>query len=311
MNNVSRPAAGLKLSQAQVGTVALLAAMTLWGTAYVAAKFALRDLGPMTAAFTRFGLATLITLPILFFVHGWQPIRREYVLALIGSALFQTTFYFALQYSGLRYTSAANTALIVNTRPLVIVLLAQVFLRERLTRKKWLGLLVAFLGVVILIGGPSANLPPEHVWGDFLIVLNALSAGLGILCAKKVLACYNPFTALVYQIALGTLGLLPLALIETNGQIPMGSPTSWSAIMFMAVFCTAIPQVLLNVGLTKMDASQAAPFYFLVPVLNAIIAYYFLSEPITWALAMGGVLILLGNYWASSNGSHQRVKSGN
>ncbi len=289
----------LALTEGQWGEIALLIAMGLWGTTYVAAQIALRDLGPMMAAFTRFALASVVTWPILLLTHGVQPLVRRFVPALIGSALFQTTLYFALQYTGMRYTTTANTALIVNTRPLVIALLSVFFLREHLARKNWLGLVVAFVGVVVLVGAPNAVLAPDHVWGDFLIGLNALSGALGIICAKRALEYYQPFTALVYQITLGALGLLPLALIETGGQFPMPSVTAWTAIAYMAILCTAIPQALLNVGLTKMRVAQAAPFYYIVPILNIIVAYFVLGESITWALAVGGGLILLGNFLAS------------
>lgn len=296
INERQRRFPDLALNDEQWGSVAMLAAMVLWGTTYVAAKFALREMGPMMAAFVRFFIACVATWPVLLFSRRQQPIVRKSLPSLIGSALFQTTIYFALQYTGMRYTTAANTSLIVNTRPLIIAVLSLLALPERLLRAQWSGLMLAFVGVVVLVGGPSAELPPDHLLGDFLIVLNAMSGALGFVFAKRVLGYYNPFTALVYQITIGALGLLPLALIESGGRMPDVSLATWGVLVYLAIPCTAVPQSLQNVALSRLPVSKAAPFLYTIPILNVVFAHYLLGEPITWALVVGGALILAGTY---------------
>ena len=290
------------LNNKQQGYAAVLIAMLMYGTTYVAAKFALNDISPITTAFIRFLLASLIAWPILYFTHNIKPIKKEFVWYLIGSGLFQTTFYFALQYTGMRYTTTSNTSLIVNSRPIVLAILGFIFLHEKLNWKQWIGLLIAFGGVALLIGGQNSQLPPIHMYGDFLIVLNAVSGAIGIICAKRTLEYLRPFTAMVYQITIGAIGLLPMALFESGGKIPTASVGAWWSIVYMAIFTTILCQLFLNIGLKSLPASIVAPFYFIVPFINVIVAYFVLHEPITWALAVGGVLIMIGTLFSNRMG---------
>lgn len=278
--------------------LALVASTLIMGSAYVGAKLALQGSGPYVTAFYRFLIATLVCWPVLFITGGIQPVHRRHIGYLVGYGLFQTTFYFALQYLGLRYTTASNTALIVNTRPLFMALLALVFLKERFKLVQWIAFLISFIGVFIILYNPGVAIMPNHLFGDFLIVLNALSGALGVLLGKKLLYDYKPFTILVYQITIGTIGLLPLALVETKGHL-LTARVDWGVVLFLAIFLTAIAQSLFNYGLSKLPVSNTAVYFFFIPVINVILAYYMFAEPITLSLVIGGILIIGGAYFVN------------
>ena len=278
-----------------VAHLCLLGSALLMGSAYVGAKLALQGVGPLSTAFLRFFIACIITWPVLFLTHGIQPIRKEHIIYFIGHGLFQTTIYFSLQYVGLRYTTANNTALIVNTRPIFLALLAVIFFKERFSLIQWLAFFLSFCGVMVILYDPAATYMPGHLFGDFLIVLNALSGALGVLFGKRLLKEYKPFTILVYQITIGALGLLPLALIESGGQIALGQ-VAWGPIIFLAVFSTAIAQSLFNWGLSKLSVSSTAIYFFIVPAANLVLAHFVFGEPVTLALLIGGSLIITGMY---------------
>ena len=278
--------------------LALIASTLIMGSAYVGAKLALQGAGPFVVAFFRFLIASLVCWPILYLVGGIQPVSRRHIAYLVGYGLFQTTFYFALQYLGLRYTTASNTALIVNTRPLFMALLALFFFKERFNLMQWIAFFVSFSGVLIILYNPGVAIVPNHLFGDFLIVLNALSGAVGVLLGKKLLNDFKPFTVLVYQITIGTIGLLPLALMETNGNL-FAARVNWGVVLFLAIFLTAIAQSLFNFGLSKLPVSNTAVYFFFIPVINVILAYYMFAEPITLSLVIGGILIIGGAYFVN------------
>lgn len=277
------------------GHLILIACMILMGSAYVGAKFALRVTGPFTTAFFRFLIANLVMWPVLFIFKLNQPLRKEHVGLLIRHALFHTTFYFALQYTGMQYTTTANTAIITNTRPIILALLAVVFLKERFSLVQWGALLVAFAGVFIIVRDPQAQSMQNHLRGDLLILLTAMSGALGIMFLKQLLRFYHPFTVLVYQAAIGMLGLLPLALYESGGNL-FSREIAWGAIAFLAICLTFGSQVLLNIGISRLPVSISSVYLFLVPALSIVYAYFLLGEPITWRLVIGGLLIMAGTY---------------
>lgn len=284
-----------------------LVAVALFGTAYVAAKFALRELPPFTAATVRFILASIMLWTILL-ARGSPPRpSRNTWKALAIAGLFQTTFYFALQYTGLGYTSASNTALIVNTRPIFVALLSVFLLRERLGWRKAAGIAVAFSGVVLLITEGSLStfsLSSAHAFGSMLILLNAISGAIGLIYNKQALGDFPIVPTIVYATTIGTLGLVPLAAYEiaTKG-FPDGSATSWGAVVYMAIFCSVVPYLFWYTALSRLEASQTAVFLFIVPIISVILSFLILGEPLTVYLVIGAVFVLSGAYVTSgSNG---------
>ena len=278
--------------------LSLLCFALVSGSAYVGAKLALQGVGPITTAFFRFLIACAITWPVLIFFHGVQLIRKEHIGILIAHGLFQTTFYFCLQYIGLKNTTANNTALIVNMRPIFLALLAIIIYRERFSFRRWTAFLLAFCGVLIVLYNPATAYLPNHLFGDFLIVLNALSGAVGIIFGKRLLKEYKPFTILVYQITIGTLGLFPLALVESGGKFLLNQ-VAWGPVIFLAVFATAIAQTFFNWGLSRLPVSSTGVYFFIVPVVNIILAHFMFNEPITLWLLLGGAMILGGAYFVN------------
>lgn len=286
-----------KISSARLGHIAAISAAAFWGTAYVGAKFAMQSMPPLSAAFYRFLIASLITWPVLWLTGGIKPVPKSTWKDVFGTALFNTTFYFAVQYTGLRFTSASNTALIVNTRPLILAFLAVLLFKERFTLTQWIAMFVAFSGVVLIVQDPAANTAiPNHIWGDLLIVLNAIIGAWGMIFSKRALRVLQPFTLLVYQITIGAIGLLPMAWIESHGTLFDLSQVAWGPILFLAVVCTAIAQMLMNIGLANLPVTITGAYLFLIPIMNTLFAFTLLGEPVTWMLVLGGTLILGGTY---------------
>jgi len=287
-----------RLSRRMALLFALLTA-TIWGTAYVAAKYALRDLPPFTAAASRFVLAAALMWPLLVLTKGVERIEKRDVPWFLAAGLLQTTLYFALQYVGIGLTTAANTALIVNTRPIFVAILSALVLRELLGWRKLTGILLAFVGVLLLILGGSGGfrLERERALGDLLIVLNALSGAMGIVVLKKVLERYSALSTAVYSITVGALGLIPLALVEIWRQgWPAGSVLSWGAVVYMAVACTAVASALWYNALSQLSASETAVFLYLTPIISVVLSALLLGETITVWLLLGGALVLIGAY---------------
>jgi drug/metabolite transporter (DMT)-like permease len=285
-----------------------LVAVAQFGTAYVAAKLALRELPPFTAATGRFMLSSAILWGILLAQGGPPKPHREDWKALTVAGLFQTTFYFALQYTGLGYTSASNTALIVNARPIFVALLSVFLLHERLGWRKAGGIVVAFAGVVLLITEGSLStfsLSSSHAFGDALILLNAISGAIGLIFNKRALNHLRVLPTITYTTTVGTLGLIPLAGYEiaTYG-FRQGTLTSWGAVIYMSIFCSTVPYLFWYTALSRLEASQTAVFLFFVPIISVILSFFILGESVTVYLVIGAVLVLSGAYvtsWANGN----------
>jgi len=228
----------------------------------------------------------------------------------IAIGLFQVTFYFGLQYVGLGYTTAANTSLIVNTRPILAALLSALWLREAIGLRRALGILLAFAGVVFVVlsgAAGAAGLASQRLLGDSLIVLNALSGALAIVLLKSMLGHYSPMATAVYTTAAGTAGLLPLAAYELfRGGWPAGSALSWAAVVFMGVANTAIPYLLWYNALARLKASETAVFLYVTPIISVVLSAALLGEALSLWLLIGGIMVLIGAYWTVAAGQSEQ-----
>jgi drug/metabolite transporter (DMT)-like permease len=282
-------------------------APSLWATSFLAVKFAVQSIPPLTAAAFRFLIVGAILWGLLWLLRQGQPVSWRDVPLLALTGLFQTTFYFALQYSGLTVTSASVGAILVNTRPVFVALIAILFLQEHLGGTETLGILIAFGGVVLTtIQGPNAQLvfDSRHLMGDLLLLLNALSGAIGLVLTKRVLRTFKPIAALVYTNSFGALGLLPFAAWELAHGASVSSPSAapWLVLVYQAIFTTVIAHILWNTALSRVEASWAAVFLYITPVVAIFLSWIVLGEPLTWPLLLGAALVILGTHLVSRKG---------
>jgi len=282
-------------------------APSLWATSFLAAKFAVSSIPPLTAAAFRFLLVAAVLWLMLWLFHQSQPVSWRDVPLLALTGLFQTTFYFALQYSGLTVTTASNGAILVNTRPIFVALIAILFLHETFGRTEAMGIAVAFGGVMLITvqsSGPRLGLTSDHLLGDLLLLLNAISGAVGLILTKRVLFSFKPLTALVYTNSCGALGLLPFAAWELahGANVTSSSAAPWLVLIYQAVFTTVIAHLLWNTALAKVKASWAAVFLYITPVVAIVLSWIILGEPLTWPLMLGTALVITGTHLVSRRG---------
>ena len=301
----------------QVVLWATIASM-LWGTSYVAAKYAVGYIPPLTAAAFRFGVVAIVCLPLMRITRKGQKIERGDWPDLIMVGLFQTSFYFALQYAGIKLTTASNTSVIVNVRPVFAAILSAIVLHESISTRKGAGILLAFVGVFMLStkGSLAAlSLQSDHVLGDFLILLNAISGAIGLVVNKRVLHRFRPFPAMVYTQTIGALGLLPFAVVEiaSRGSFPRAPALPWVLLVFQGIFSTILAHIFWNRALARLEASRAAVFIYIAPFTTSILSWLLLREALGIPFFIGALLVLVGAYLTTTaaNGNRPSPAEGN
>jgi len=277
-------------------------APSLWATSFLAVKYAVQTIPPFTAAAFRFFLVFVIFWALLaIFQRGARPVSLPDLPLLVATGLFQTTFYFAFQYWGLTLTSASNGAVLANTRPIFVAIIAMLFLHEAFRWRKSAGIGLAFIGVMFITGWGSlfgSSATPEQLTGDVLFLLNAVSGAIGLVLTKQVVGKFGPLPSLAYTNTFGFLGLLLLASWELRqgASVSFTPAVPWMALVYQAVFTSVFAHFLWNTVLAKKDASWAAVFLYITPVVTVLLSWLFLGEPLTWGLAIGATLVLLGTH---------------
>jgi drug/metabolite transporter (DMT)-like permease len=281
-----------------VAVLALVGANCIWGASAAASKAVLVHVPPMTLACLRVAIACAVLLPLAA-RNGERPAggSAPALLGLTGVALFCL-----LQNVGLRYASAANTALINGAIPVVTALLAAAFLGERLGIRRTAGLVVSGLGVAaVVLLGTGATLGASVV-GNLLPVAGAVSFAAYAVLGRRAFASGNTLAVVAGSTRYGLLFLLPGAGLEL-GTEGLGSVTINDVLLllYLGVGCSALAFVLCGYGLARLDAGQGAVFGNLKPLVGVALAVVLLGESLTPAHLGGGALVLLGVLLASGN----------
>lgn len=295
------------MSRKAAAVLALLVTVTIWGTTFAATKIALREMPPLTLSLVRFAIAAAVLLPLAVAEQrraGTTPAWRG--LAIAG--FLGGTLYFALQNLGLALTSATKTSLILGSVPALTALLSILVLKERFTPRRAAGIAGSVLGVsVIVLGDRAANLGEGALLGDLLIAGCALSWAVYTVKVKDLESRAGPAVLAAASVGFGGLFLLPLAGVEVLAA-PLAMPTlgGWAAITYLGLVGSAATFLLWNFALGVVEASEAAVYINLVPVIAVAGAVVALGESIVPAHLVGGALVL-GSVWVASRGQAPRA----
>jgi drug/metabolite transporter (DMT)-like permease len=283
--------------------VLLMLTMVIWGSTYVITKSGLDELPPMRFALMRFLVASLLLVPLALTRGGLAKLPRPIpwkTLAVTG--LTGVTLYYIAFNLGLKYTTASQGALVQSAFPAVTAIMAVLLLRERVSRRRVLGIALAVGGVLLIVARstPDASAPSPLI-GNLLMFGSVVLWGFYTVLAKRF-ADVDPavFTAAITVI--GTVMLVPAALIESGRALVSPISTEgWLRITYLGAMPSALAYLLYSRALRDLDASQVGIFINLVPVLGVVSGVVFLGETITGLGILGGVLVLVGVWISSRN----------
>ena len=276
--------------------IALNLAVLFWGFSFVATKIALESFTLFTLIFIRFGLASCIFLAILAH-RGFPRFSKKDHKKFFIVALFEPGLYFVFETLGLQHTTAPKAALIIATVPVVVMIFATIFLRERIKLPGLLGMGISLTGIFVLIVGDQ-NFKwalGDHLFGDLLIFGAVVSAALYIVSARSLGKNHSALEFTSMQIIYGAILYAPAFLWELpNTDWLLISGRSIEALVFLTLFSTAGAFLCYNYALSKVPATQASVFINGIPVVTAFGAWILLGEKLTLIQAWGGLLVLLG-----------------
>jgi len=271
----------------------------LFSGSYIAGKYTTLDLGPLTTTLLRYLIALLFLSGLLLHYKRRALIlhRRDIVPALL-LGLFGIVGYHYFFFQSLRYTEVANTAIINALSPVLTSLAAAVLIKERLSRGNYAGILVAFIGVLLLLsrGDSDTILSLRFNKGDLLMLLSVVSWMVYALLIRTMLDRYSGFTLTFYATLFGVLMLLVLAPQEAPlGDIREISRTSLLAVVYMGICGSGLGYLLYNLSIREIGPTRTSSFvYSVIPLIVAVLALLFFQQPITPIMIVSMILILIG-----------------
>ncbi len=273
-------------------------AVLCWSGNFVIGRAVHADIPPVSLAFWRWSVATLVLLPLagpVAWRHRrviWRERRLLGLLALLGTVLFHV-----FVYSGLRTTTATNGAILQAVVPVVMPLFSWLVLRDPLFRLQALGILVSFIGVaaIILRGAPAAIAGIAFTPGDLWLLASVPVWALYSVLLRRLPKDLPGLAMLMAIAVIGLVMLTPLYLVEV-ARVGGFAVTADSvlAVLYVGVFASVVAYVCWNRGVHLIGPNTASLFLHLLPVFATLLAVMLLGERLHGYHVVGGVLVAAG-----------------
>lgn len=289
--------------------------VVVWSLNFIAAKVGLVYLPPLAMASFRVVLAGVVMIPVYFsclrlsaFAEAGELRQRGFSArdfwAFVYLGFFGVTVNQMCFTIGLHFTSVSHSAVIVGLSPIYILVLAVLFGLERATGHKVVGMLIALAGVAVLASEHGISTRSASIEGDAITMAGSLGFAMYGVLGKRVADRYDTLTMTAFTHFAGALIVLPLAIREARGLYLTGHGELpwqvWAALLYMAVFSSALAYVFYYWLLRYLEASQLSAFTYLMPVLATILGILWLGEKGSWTQVLGAVMSLGGVYWIES-----------
>lgn len=277
----------------------MIIAVIVWACAFPFISIGLEELSFINLTIMRFLVVCIaFSITLMLVPKKFSKLHREDILPIFMLGFFGVMVYHLGLNYGEQYMSPSAASLIIATIPIYVVILATIFLNEKIKIIKLLGIIIALLGVIIISiwGKENISIEIEYMFAAFAVMLAAIMGALYTIAGKKLLERYNGLSLTVYAMLLGSIGLIPFAFISPSliNEITTMSTTTWLAILFLGIFSTVIGYVIWYVALEMKTASGVSVYLYAIPILSTMISYFFLGDKITYFFILGGIFVIFG-----------------
>lgn len=286
--------------------VAAFGATTIYGMNHTIAKVVMPHyIGPFG-----FIMLRVVGACILFWLVGLfmpkETIERKDFLRIAFTALFGMCINMLMFFKGLQLSTPINSGVIVTLTPIIILILSAFFLKEKLTRFKFLGIILGFIGALLLIlYGNSTKVinAPNISFGNTMLLINAVSFGAYLVMVKPLTKKYSTVTLMKWMFLLGVIYTFPFTITEFI-------EVSWKALPFEAIWRisfvivgTTFLTYMFNVfALKTLPATTIGAFTYLQPIITIFYAVITGNDILDGVKILACLLVFLGVYLVSKKG---------
>jgi drug/metabolite transporter (DMT)-like permease len=278
----------------------MLFVVAIWGLNLSLVKIALREIPPLPYNGIRLLLAAAVLLAWLLVKEKNLRLRRQDLPRIILLSFSAYAFYQYLFITGINLTSASNTAVIFGSTPIMISLLSSFFKHERIRPLGWLGIVLGFAGIYLVISGRAGGFSlSRHTWkGDLLLFGAVFLWAHYSVSARPFLKIYSPLKFTAVTMGMGALMFFPVSIPQLL-KFPYASISlkAWLCLLYSGVIALSLTLVLWFFSVRKVGNSQTAVYSNLQPILAILFAYLLLGERATPSLLLGAGVVFVGIYF--------------
>lgn len=283
-------------------TLALIAvsiATLIYGVTYTIAK----DVMPFYIKPYGLILLRVLGATIVFWLAGLfiksQKIDAKDYKKILLAAFFGVGLNMLTFFKGLNYTTPISASVMMVTSPMLVLIFSSILLKEKIVKRKILGIIIGLIGTIILIvcGNKSDGNADNRALGNFLVFINAASYGLYLVLVKNLIAKYHPIVFVKWLYLFGLLFVTPFGFLDLMEVSWATMPTNiYLKAGFVVLFTTCITYLFNLYGLTKLKPTSVSVFIYLQPVIATIYALIAGSDSLNLVKIFATTIIFLGVY---------------
>lgn len=295
LSDVDATVASRPRPSVDAGLIAGLVTVVAWGSAFVGIRAAGHTLSPGSIALGRLLVSCAILIPIAFVRREPLPARRD-LLQIAAYGVLWLAIYSTTLNAAERTVDAGTAAMLINTGPVLIAILAGLFLHEGFPRHLFVGCAIAFTGAV-LIGFAGTHSGTGLGLGILLCVVAALAYAVAVVVQKPALKRVSSFQVTWLGVVAATIACLPFApLLIADASRAGTAAIAWT--VYLGAVPTALGFATWSFALRRTSAGRTASLNYLIPVAAIVLGWALLRETPPVLALVGGTLCVAGVYVA-------------
>ena len=268
----------------------------IWGSSFLWIKIGVENITPVMLVTLRVSFALVSLLVVMVLQHQSFPRDRSTILKFVFMGVFNVVIPFLLITWGETKIDSSLASILNSAVPLFVIVIAHFWLRdEKITGPRLAGLIVGFVGVVVLV---LQDFNPRSIQGDVLgqlaVLLATVSYAVSLTFSRRYLRGTKPVVQSTMIIVVATAIMWAITPIANRPLVFPSTPLTWIAVIWLGVLGLCIAYLLFFYLNNVWGPTRASLVTYVFPVVGVFLGIIFLSEPLTWNMIAGSVLVVGG-----------------
>ena len=277
---------------------------SIWGSAFMFIKIATPELGAVFLVQLRLALASLVFLPLLLRNKQLRLFKKSFKYILILS-LTNTAIPFVLFSEASKGSDSNMLAILNSSTALMTMLIALFWLKEKVISKQVLGLLIGFIGIIILVNPSNSSIDP---YSAAICLTGSFCYAFSGVFIQKYCININKMVLIGWSLIFGTILLLPISLFNLPTSFP--SNNAILSVLWLGVVSTGLSFIGYVRLIEKVGAVKTSTVAYFLPVFGIIWGNIFLDELVSFLIIVGCIMVLIGVFFATSNDKNLEIVDG-
>lgn len=268
----------------------------LWGSSFLWIKIAVEEVSPFVVVALRvlFGLISL--LGVMYWQRQFIPRDRPTLLKYLFMGVFNVVVPFLLITWGETHIDSSLAAILNATTPLFVIVIGHFGLHdEKITGPRLAGLLVGFVGVIVLV---AQDFQPGMLQGDLLgqlaVLAAAISYAVALIFSRRYLRNTKPVVQSTMILVFATALMWIITPVVERPLVLPAQPIVWVAILWLGVLGLCVAYLLFFWLNNAWGPTRASLVTYVFPVVGVVLGVVFLNEPLSWNTVLGSALVVGG-----------------